>query len=119
MNKKKPIYSLEGLHSENSWILSSANVRNSDLFATGSHDGQVILYGFQKEKKNFGVLNRIKNLPGCINAMKFSHARSLDLLNKNTSISLAVTHSKEDKLGRWHVFPKVKTGISIINRKSS
>lgn len=39
MNKKKPIYSLEGLHAEGSWILSSANVRDSDLFCTGSYDG--------------------------------------------------------------------------------
>lgn len=39
MNKKKPIYSLEGLHAEGSWILSSANIRNSDIFCTGSYDG--------------------------------------------------------------------------------
>ena len=51
MNKKKPLFSLEGLHSEGSWILSTASVRSSDLFCTGSHDGQVVLYGFNKEKK--------------------------------------------------------------------
>lgn len=39
MNKKKPIYSLEGLHRDDSWVLSMANVKNSDLFATGSYDG--------------------------------------------------------------------------------
>ena len=49
MNKKKPIYSLEGLHNDESWILSSANVRDSDLFSTGSYDGQIVLYGFNKE----------------------------------------------------------------------
>lgn len=55
MNKKKPIYSLEGIHREGSWILSSANVRDSDLFCTGSYDGQIVCYGFNKDKKKFGV----------------------------------------------------------------
>ena len=55
MNKKKPIYSLEGLHTNDSWIISSANVRDSDLFCTGSYDGQLIFYGFNKDKKKFGV----------------------------------------------------------------
>ena len=76
MNKKKPIYSLEGLHSNDSWVLSTASVRNSDLFASASYDDQVIVYGLRKEKKDFGVMGRFKNLPGCINAMKFSHARA-------------------------------------------
>ena len=55
MNKKKPIYSLEGLHRDDSLILSTANVRSSDLFATGSYDGQIVVYGFNKDKKQFGV----------------------------------------------------------------
>ena len=81
MNKKKPIYSLEGIHKENSWILSTAAVKNSDLFASGSYDGQVVCCGFNRMKKNFGVLGRFKNLPGCINALKFSHASTGTLLN--------------------------------------
>jgi len=103
MNKKKPVCSLEGIHKQDSWILSTDSVRNSDLFASGSYDGQVAVYGFRKQKKDFGVLGRFKGLPGCINALKFSHARSADILTKNTSLSLAVTHSKEERLGRWHV----------------
>lgn len=62
MNKKKPIYSLEGLHKPDSWILSSANVRDSDLFATGSYDGQVVVYGFNRDKKKFGVQEESKVL---------------------------------------------------------
>ena len=48
MNKKKPIYSLAGLHRDDSWVLSTANVRNSDLFASGSYDNQVLIYGFRR-----------------------------------------------------------------------
>ena len=76
MNKKKPIYSLASLHENDSWVLSTCNVRNSDLFASGSYDGQVLIYGFRRQQKDFGVLGRFKNLPGCINTMKFSHARA-------------------------------------------
>lgn len=39
MNKKKPLFSLEGIHKDDSWLLSTANIRNSDLFASGSYDG--------------------------------------------------------------------------------
>ena len=58
MNKKRPIYSLEGLHRNDSWILSTANVRNSDMFASGSYDGQVLIYGFRRTQRDFGVLGR-------------------------------------------------------------
>ena len=124
MNKKKPIYSLESLHNDDSWILSTANVCNSDLIASGSYDGQVMIYGFRREEKDFGVLGRFKNLPGCINAMKFSHARASNELytgSKRTfgsNLMLAVSHSKEERLGRWHVQPKTKTGITILRKRS-
>ena len=110
MNKKKPVYSLEGLHRDDSWILSMANVRNSDLLASASYDGQVICYGFRRDKKDFGVLGRFKDMPGCINVMKFSHAKasSTDMFSGikthfGSNLMLAVSHSKEERLGRWHV----------------
>ena len=123
MNKKKPIYSLEGLHRNDSWILSTANVRNSDLIASGSYDDQVIVYGFRRQEKDFGVLGRFQNLPGCINCLKFSHARATNDLYSGlhttfgSNLMLAVSHSKEERLGRWHVQAKTKTGITILRRK--
>jgi len=56
-------------------------------------------------------------LPGCINALKFSYARSGDMLAKNASMMLAVSHSKEERLGRWHTQPKTTEGITILKRK--
>jgi WD40 repeat protein len=117
MNKKKPIYSLEGLHSGDSWILSSANVRDSDLFCTGSYDGQIVVYGFDKDKRKFGVQGRIKNVEGCINSLKWSHHKAAELVSNRNNLMLAVSHSKEERLGRWHVQKGVKTGISIIRPK--
>ena len=125
MNKKKPIYSLESLHRDDSWILSTANVRHSDLLASGSYDGQVLVYGFRREKKDFGVLGRFKDLDGCINALQFSHARAsnslytgLKAMPFGSNLMLAVSHSKEERLGRWHVQPRAKTGITILRRKT-
>lgn len=118
MNKKKPIYSLEGLHENESWILSTANVRDSDLFCTGSYDGQVILYGFNKEKKKFGVQGRIKDIPGCINNLKWSHHKPVDLLqNKSNQLMLAASISKEERLGRWHCQKGVQTGITVMRKR--
>jgi WD40 repeat protein len=114
MNKKRPIFTLENLHSPDSWILSTANVRNSDLFCSGSYDGQIIFYRLNKDKKNFEVARRLRGFNGCINNMKFSNIRGQDFSN----LMLAVTHSKEERLGRWHVQPHVKDGISIVKRTS-
>jgi len=125
MNKKRPIYSLEGLHRNDSWLLSTANVRNSDLFASGSYDGQVLIYGFRRTERDFGVLGRFQGLHGCINAMKFSHARaSNDLYTgmKSTfgsNIMLAVSHSKDERMGRWHSQKNTKTGVTILRKKAS
>lgn len=65
------------------------------------------------------MLGKITDMPGCINAMQFAHARSADLINKNSQLMLAVTHSKEERLGRWHVQSKVKEGITILRKKAN
>lgn len=64
---------MSDVHDKDSWVLSTANVRNSDLFASGSYDGQVNFYKLHRDQKNFSLLGKISGLEGCINAMKFSH----------------------------------------------
>ena len=59
MNKKKPIFTLGDLHANNSWILSTANVKNSDLFCSGSYDGNLNLYKLNKDEKKFEVIKKI------------------------------------------------------------
>lgn len=100
MNKKKPIFSVKNCHSADSWLLSTANVHNSDLLASGSYDGQVNLYKFQKDAKKLEKINTLTNLTGCINSLKFSNCKSG---NDWSNIMLATTHSQEEKYGRWHV----------------
>jgi hypothetical protein len=44
--------------------------------------------------------------------MKFSNVRG----NNFNEVMLAVTHSKEERFGRWHVQPKIKDGITIMRK---
>ncbi len=90
-------------------------MRNSDLFCSGSYDGQLIFYKLNKDKKNFEIARKLQGFNGCINNMKFSRVRGQEFSN----LMLAVTHSKEERTGRWHVQPKVKDGISIIRRNNT
>eukprot|EP00347_Sterkiella_histriomuscorum_P001221 403372861 len=112
MNKKKPIFTLEKPHQDDSWVLSTANVRNSDLLCSGSYDGQLVFYKFNKEEKKLEVIRRETGLEGCLNNLKFSNVRG----NQFNQTMLAVTHSKDERLGRWHVQPKIKDGITILRK---
>ncbi len=102
MNKKRPIFTLDNLHLNDSWLLSTAAVRNSDLFCSGSYDGFVNFYKLNKDRKNFEVVKKLGGLNGCLNNLKFSNVRSQDF----GGLMLAVSHSKEERTGRWHVQPK-------------
>ena len=102
MNKKRPIFSLNNCHQNDSWLLSTTVVRSSDLLASGSYDGCVNLYRFVKDKKQIVKMNSLTGLDGCINALKFSNTKGSQNFNKN-EIMLAVSHSQEEKYGRWHV----------------
>lgn len=96
-------------------------MRNSDLFCSGSYDGQILFYKLNKEKKNFSIVKTMDGLHGCLNNIKFSNLRTTALLQNGSAIDslmLAVSHSKEERLGRWHVQPKVKEGITIIKKSS-
>ena len=115
MNKKRPIYTLKNCHENNAWMLSTAAVKSSDLMASGSYDGNVNFYQFNKEKKVINKLNPISGLEGCINSLKFSHSKGQQNVSKN-EVMLAVSHSQEEKYGRWHVQPKAKTGITILRK---
>lgn len=117
MNKKRPIFSLANCHQGKSWLLSTALVHNSDLLASGGFDGCVNLYKLEKDKKRIVKKREISGLPGSLNNIKFSHSKGAQNFKKN-EILLAVSHSEEQRFGRWAVQPKVKTGITILRKTS-
>lgn len=113
MNKKKPIFSLTNAHRDDSWVISTANIRNSDMICSGSYDGQLVFYKLNKEDKKLEVVRREEGgLDGCLNNIKFSNVRGTEF----QQAMIAVSHSKEERLGRWHVQQKVKNGITIIRK---
>jgi WD40 repeat protein len=114
MNKKKPIFSLPNCHKPNTWMLSTANVKSSDLMVSGGVDGCINWYQFDKEKKQINKLRSLSGFEGCINSLKFSHTKGLE--TKESSIMLAVSHSQEERTGRWNVQGKAKTGITIVRK---
>jgi len=59
MNKKKPIFSLRNCHTPGTWMLSSANVKSSDLLASGGYDGFINFYKFDKDNKTIIKTNSI------------------------------------------------------------
>jgi ribosomal RNA-processing protein 9 len=75
MNKKKPIFTLPNCHKNDSWLLSTATVRSSDLMVSGSYDGCVNFYQILKEKKQIVKTHSLTALDGCINTLKFSHTK--------------------------------------------
>ncbi len=79
---------------------------------SGSYDGFVNFYKLNKEEKKLELIKRLDGFDGCLNNLKFSNIRANDFSNT----MLAVTHSKEERLGRWHVTPKVKDGITIVRK---
>lgn len=75
MNKKKPIFSLGDCHKPGSWLLSTAAVKSSDLLASGSYDGCINFYQFQKETKRIIKTNSLSGFDGCINCLQFSNVK--------------------------------------------
>lgn len=115
MNKKKPIFTIADCHLNDSWILATDNVKSSDLLASSSYDGTINFYKFLKDKKEIIKTNTMTGFDGCLNCLKFSNVKGNQTKLKN-EIMLAVTHSQEEKWGRWHVQPKAKNGISILRK---
>lgn len=87
------------------WITAIATVINSDLFATGSHNGEINLYQLVKNPKDkkFDKFKLIKKLeaPGFVNALKF---------NENGQFLFAGT-GQEHKLGRWWCNKQVRNSL--------
>jgi len=115
MNKKRPIFSLKDCHKPDSWMLSTAAVKSSDLMASGGYDGNINFYSFNKDSKSIAKTHSLSGFDGCINALKFSNVKGTQTYAHN-QVMLGVTHSQEEKYGRWHVQSKAKTGISVLRK---
>ncbi|OTF81830.1 WD domain containing protein, partial [Euroglyphus maynei] len=102
--KKKPIQTVSNGHKPEHWITSLASLRNTDFFASGSHDGRIIFWRIKPEFKGFEQLFDYK-VDGFINSMEFT----------NDGQYLIAAISQEHRLGRWFErFKNVRNVVHII-----
>ncbi|ORX93890.1 WD40 repeat-like protein [Basidiobolus meristosporus CBS 931.73] len=113
--KKKAVFTypvahgIDELSQTPRWITSIASLKYSDVFATGSWDGQIRLWKLSKDLRSFAPLSTIA-MPGVINALKFNH----DISMTSTKAYLVAAIGQEHKLGRWLRIKEAKNGVSII-----
>ncbi|KAJ3089815.1 pre-rRNA processing protein [Quaeritorhiza haematococci] len=144
VNRKKPLYTRLKCHGKpvasddlsNSqscnWITALATVPYTDLFASGSCDGQVRLWKISDSKKSFAPLTTIP-MVGFVNSLIFINAPALPnesdasattgaLVNGKSKagsseskvLYLAVGLGQEHRLGRWWRMKKAKNEVNVV-----
>ena len=89
------------------WITSLATIKYSDLFVSGSWDGNIRLWKITKKVESFEPLTQI-TMAGFINSLQFV-TTAVD-----EKMFLLAGVGQEHKLGRWQKIKKVKNGWKLI-----
>jgi len=125
-NKKKPLCVIEEAHGRTTtitaggeevhnpnWITSVSCCNNTDLVATGSHNGEIKLWKLSSSSKSSGgiSLEEKASIPvaGFINGIEIAKSGRL----------LVAGVSQEHRFGRWRRIPSARNGIAIIPLLSS
>lgn len=97
--KKKAIAKVAQAHGNN-WIVSLGAIVNTDVFATGSYNGNLNIYQIAPDLKSFKMMVELP-CPGIITDIKFQNN------------FLFAAQSDEHRLGRW-ITTKCKNQITVI-----
>lgn len=135
--KKKPIFTQAFAHgftpitAENPisaprWITSIAALRGTNLFASGSWDGQIKLWAMNQELKSFSYVDVEIPAKGFVNSLQLSslpyetisHASlpesgEKESTNAKSEIVLVAAVGQEPRLGRWMRDKLVKNGVLV------
>ena len=85
-------------------ILAIECVRNSDMIISGSNNGFLNFYKFNKKENNIQLSIQHETKIGCVNDIKVS---------KNNEF-IVVAFGKDGKFGRWDCNKKAKNGLGIV-----
>ena len=90
-------------HGEGNWISAVGSLRYTNLVASGSSNGEVILW---KIGANFRELVPVQRIPvvGVVNSLEFS----------STGKYLICGVGQEHRLGRWQRIPEAKNSVLVI-----
>ncbi|CAG8480050.1 3418_t:CDS:2 [Acaulospora morrowiae] len=122
-NVKKPVFvkqlshGLQDFESESEgsikspcWITALATVRFSDLFASGSWDGNIRLWKLTENMRSFTLLTEISMI-GFVNTLQF-------MTSMDNKTYLLAGIGQEHKLGRWKRIKKARNGWRLIELAS-
>lgn len=89
------------------WITSLAIIKYSDLFVSGSWDGNIRLWKMANNFKSFVPLTQITMI-GFVNSLKFATT----VIDEKVFLLAGI--GQEHRLGRWQKIKKAKNGWRLI-----
>ncbi|CAG8473665.1 8460_t:CDS:2 [Ambispora gerdemannii] len=129
VQKKKPIFVYDIAHgtqitnsesqshlSPSHWIISLATLRYSDVFASGSWDGNIRLWKLTNNIHSFEPLTKIPII-GFVNSLQFTTVEQDSKPNETTRATttlLIAGVGQEHKFGRWERIKKARNGWRMI-----
>lgn len=101
MLKKKPSATYRHSTAPDCWISSVGAKSFSDICASGSCDGRVVLYSGDAPTRKFNQLGHV-TCPGWCNGIVFGER------------FMAMAMGKEHRLGRWRNISSAINGVAIV-----
>ncbi|KAL6069523.1 Ribosomal RNA processing 9, U3 small nucleolar RNA binding protein [Balamuthia mandrillaris] len=88
------------------WVTSVATCRNTDVLASGSHDGTIRLWRANRRKGRDRSLCLVQKVPmvGFVNGLAFGPSGRF----------LVAAVGQEHRMGRWQRVPEARNGLHII-----
>lgn len=101
--KKKPLAKVLSAHDSGKWITAIASLRNTDLFATASHNGKIYFWKIGNEFRNVTKIFEY-DVVGFVNSLEFT----------SDGKYLIAAVSQEHRLGRWWRIKEAKNCVHVI-----
>ena len=100
--KKKPIFTHPRAHG-GKWITAVGGMRQSDLCASGSSDGQIRLWRFDRNERKIDEVTSVQ-APGFVNGVQLSVRGRL----------LVAGMGQEHRMGRWERIQAGRNGVLVV-----
>lgn len=100
------------------YITALCAVPFSDVFFSGSWNGEIKVWKLSSEARSFECVGTIPGVKGFVNRISVTErvieGASVSGANGKLDMSIVVAVSKEPRLGRWKTLKKGKNGILVV-----